>query len=68
VAYSVSYRETVDTAEADHNALMDVPTEDVELEEVIEICQMYQVSAELSDAQGFQQGWVHADGKSCIWA
>jgi hypothetical protein len=61
--YTVIYREDIDaTTLEDHDAIQQLPTEDVTLDDVIEACETYHVDAELYDAAGFRKGWVHADG------
>ena len=60
--YTVTYRESSTTTLDQHNALESLPTEDVELEEVLDNCAAYGCDADLYDAAGFRKGWVHADG------
>jgi hypothetical protein len=62
MAYTVTYRELDTTTMDEHDAIMQLETEEVELEDVIENCTTYRINAALYDAAGFAKGWVHADG------
>ena len=60
--YTVMYRELDTTTLDDHNAIQALPTNERELEDVIDACQSYGINAALYDAAGWSKGWVHADG------
>ncbi len=60
--YWVIYRERDTTTVAEHESVQALPTEDVELGEVVLACRTYHIDAALYDAAGFSRGWIHADG------
>lgn len=60
--YTVTYREFDTTTLEEHDAIQALETEGVALEEIIEHCQAYHITAALYDAQGSYKGSVHADG------
>ena len=60
--YTVTYRTLDTTTPEQHGAIQALPTEEVDLADVIDACQTFGIDAELFDAPGFRKGWVHADG------
>ena len=60
--YTVMYRETDRTTLADHDAIAALPTENVGLLDIIDMCATYHTNAALYDGAGWSKGWVHADG------